>query len=152
MPTSCVAPHKCGTHATGWLNGAHPSVEEGKVTKKVCFSWRRNCCQWSINIEVLNCGGFFLYHFKGTPRDIHVIFVIVVLTEGIKVFLFPLILRHKKMCSDANLKFRIDNQVAFHTRGNYLLYNLVNLRSKTVLPKVLLTVFINNYSSSPTGL
>ena len=67
MPTSCVAPNKCSTHATGWLNGAHPSVEEGKVTKNVCFSWGSNCCRWSINIEVINCGGFFLYHFRGTP-------------------------------------------------------------------------------------
>ena len=46
------------------------------------------------------------------------------------------------MCSNARLKFRIDDQVAFHTRGNYLLQNLVNLRSKTVyLPKVLLSQF-----------
>ena len=46
------------------------------------------------------------------------------------------------MCSNAHLKFRIDNQVAFHTRGNYLQWSLVNLRSKTVyLPKVLLTEF-----------
>ena len=69
MPTSCVAPNKCSTHATGWLNGAHPSVEEGKVTKKVCFSWASNCCTWSINIEVINCGDFFLYHFRGTPPE-----------------------------------------------------------------------------------
>ena len=89
MPTSCVSHYRCSTHATGWLNGAHPSVEEGKVTKKVCFSWASNCCTWSINIEVLNCGDFFLYHFKGTPRNIHVLFVIVVQTEGIKVFEFP---------------------------------------------------------------
>ena len=69
MPTSCVSDYRCSTHATGWLNGAHPSVEEGKVTKKVCFSWASNCCTWSINIEVLNCGDFFLYHFKGTPPE-----------------------------------------------------------------------------------
>ncbi|CAH3020498.1 unnamed protein product [Porites evermanni] len=69
MPSSCVAPSKCSTHATGWLNGTHPSVQEGKVTKKVCFSWGSNCCRWSINIEVLNCGHFFLYHFKGTPPE-----------------------------------------------------------------------------------
>ncbi|CAH3020496.1 unnamed protein product [Porites evermanni] len=69
MPTSCIAPHKCSTHATGWLNGAHLSVEEGKVTKKVCFNWQSNCCRWSINIEVINCGDFFLYHFRGTPPE-----------------------------------------------------------------------------------
>ena len=71
MPTTCVATLRCGTHATGWLNGAHPTVEEGKVTRKVCFNWSwYGCCTWSINIEVLNCsGGYFLYHFRGTPLE-----------------------------------------------------------------------------------
>ena len=71
MLTTCVATHRCGTHATGWLNGAHPTVEEGKVTRKVCFNWSSyGCCTWSIHIEVLNCsGGYFLYHFRGTPLE-----------------------------------------------------------------------------------
>ena len=37
MPTSCVPTHRCGTHAPGWLNGAHPEEHEGKVTRQVCF-------------------------------------------------------------------------------------------------------------------
>lgn len=68
MPTSCTQTFKCGTHATGWLSGGHPSVEDGKVTRKVCFSWS-NCCTWSIDIQVINCGDFYLYYIDGTPRE-----------------------------------------------------------------------------------
>ncbi|XP_015760282.1 PREDICTED: pancreatic secretory granule membrane major glycoprotein GP2-like isoform X2 [Acropora digitifera] len=65
MPTSCTPSSKCGTHATGWLNGAHPDEYEGKVTRQVCFSWS-TCCQWSVNIQVQNCSGYYLYYISGT--------------------------------------------------------------------------------------
>jgi len=67
MPTSCPPMDRCGTHATGWLNGGHPTVADGKVTRQVCFSLRSNCCWQSTNIEVRNCGSFYVYHFSGTP-------------------------------------------------------------------------------------
>ena len=66
MPTSCVSSYRCGTDATGWLNGPHTTVVDGKVTRQVCFSWS-GCCTWSINIQVLNCGGYFVYFIDGTP-------------------------------------------------------------------------------------
>ncbi|XP_044181290.1 uromodulin-like [Acropora millepora] len=66
MPTSCTPSHRCGTEATGWLNGAHPDEYEGNVTRQVCFSWS-TCCQWSINIQVQNCSGYYLYYINGTP-------------------------------------------------------------------------------------
>ena len=65
MPTSCIPPHRCGTHAPGWLNGAHPDEYEGKVTRQVCFS-HSSCCQWSVNIQVQNCSGYYLYYISGT--------------------------------------------------------------------------------------
>ena len=68
MLSSCPQKSRCGTHATGWLSGDHPSVEEGKVTRKVCFSWS-NCCTWSIDIQVMNCGDFYIYYIDGTPRE-----------------------------------------------------------------------------------
>ena len=68
MVSSCPQTSRCGTHATGWLSGDHPSVEEGKVTRKVCFSWS-NCCTWSIDIQVMNCGDFYIYYIDGTPRE-----------------------------------------------------------------------------------
>lgn len=69
MPTSCVPQYHCGTDAPGWLNGLHPSVAEGKVTRKVCFTWNSSCCRWAINIQVRNCGEYFIYYFSGTPKE-----------------------------------------------------------------------------------
>lgn len=68
MPTSCVPGYRCGTQATGWLNGTHPTVADGKVTRQVCFRWD-SCCQWAINIQVRNCGDFFVYYIDGTPQE-----------------------------------------------------------------------------------
>ena len=67
MPTTCPPVNRCDTSATGWLNGAHPTVVEGKVTRQVCFHWDSNCCKWSTNIQVRNCGSYYVYHFSGTP-------------------------------------------------------------------------------------
>ncbi|XP_074608064.1 uromodulin-like [Acropora palmata] len=66
MPTSCIPPNRCGTHAAGWLNGAHPDEYEGKGTRQVCFSWNSNCCRWAINIQVQNCSEYYLYYISGT--------------------------------------------------------------------------------------
>ena len=66
MPESCTVPWRCGTLATGWLNGCHPSVADGAVTRQVCFSWAGNCCFGlnNIYINVRNCGGFYVYRLK----------------------------------------------------------------------------------------
>ena len=67
MPTTCVPMHRCNTHATGWLNGNHPTVADGQVTRQVCFHWSSDCCLWSTNIQVRNCGEYFVYLLSGTP-------------------------------------------------------------------------------------
>ena len=58
-----VAPDKnyCGTHAPGWLNGKHPTPPEGRVQRQVCFHWSNNNCLWKQDIEVRNCGAYFVY-------------------------------------------------------------------------------------------
>ena len=63
----CVPAKRCGTHATGWLSGNHPTVEEGVVTRKVCYSWLDNCCRFSNNIRVKNCGDYFVYELHWPP-------------------------------------------------------------------------------------
>ena len=66
MPESCVQKLRCGTHAPGWLNGSHPLVADGVVTRAVCFHWESSCCRWSKQIEVRNCGGFYVYKLAST--------------------------------------------------------------------------------------
>ncbi|KAK3749936.1 hypothetical protein QZH41_017386 [Actinostola sp. cb2023] len=68
MPTKCVAKNHCGTHAPGWLSGSHPTQAQGMVTRKVCYHWNNNCCLWSNNIRVRNCGKFYVYELSRTPH------------------------------------------------------------------------------------
>ena len=69
MASTCVSVNYCGTHAPGWLNGPHPTVADGQVTRLVCFHYFSNCCQWSINVSVRNCGEFFVYYINRTPPE-----------------------------------------------------------------------------------
>ncbi|XP_027055462.1 pancreatic secretory granule membrane major glycoprotein GP2-like [Pocillopora damicornis] len=67
MPGSPSNEKICGTHAPGWLNGRHPSVAEGKVSREVCFNWVGKNCFFKANIEVRNCESFFVYKLVKTP-------------------------------------------------------------------------------------
>ena len=67
MATSCPPTSRCGTVATGWLNGGHPTVADGQVSRQVCFHYSGNCCLWSTNIKVRNCGSYYVYYLSGTP-------------------------------------------------------------------------------------
>ena len=67
MPTTRVPAYRCGTDWSGWLDGAHPTVEDGEVLRKVCFSDRLSGCRYSNNIYVKNCGHYFIYKLMA-PR------------------------------------------------------------------------------------
>ncbi|CAM4712222.1 unnamed protein product [Leuciscus chuanchicus] len=65
MPDTCVDEYSCGTHAPLWLNGGHPTVEDGVVTRDVCGHWWNNCCAFQSNpINVKACpGDYYVYEF-----------------------------------------------------------------------------------------
>ena len=67
MPDKCVLMYRCGTVYPGWLNGSHPTVAEGVVTRTVCYSpWRG--CRWDSNIiKVKNCSSYYVYELPKTP-------------------------------------------------------------------------------------
>ncbi|XP_022795937.1 neurogenic locus notch homolog protein 1-like isoform X3 [Stylophora pistillata] len=67
MATSCVPKHYCGTHAPGWLSGAHPTSVGQTVNAKVCFHWGGSCCNWNTNIQIKKCHGFYVYKLHKTP-------------------------------------------------------------------------------------
>ena len=52
MPTSCVPKARCGAYAPGWMDGTHPTVVDGKVTRRVCYHDYTNCCEYANNIMV----------------------------------------------------------------------------------------------------
>ena len=68
MPTTRVPAYRCGAVWSGWLNGAHPTVEDGEVSRRVCFSDRPTGCKNSICVNVKNCGSYFIYELLPPPR------------------------------------------------------------------------------------
>ncbi|XP_078383960.1 uncharacterized protein LOC144666402 isoform X2 [Oculina patagonica] len=64
MASSCVPTHRCDTDLTGWMEGSHPTVEEGVAARKVCFNGYNNCCYKTVEINVRNCGSFYIYRLK----------------------------------------------------------------------------------------
>ena len=61
MLTTRVSAYRCGADWSGWLDDAHPTEEDGKVERKVCFRDRSNGCKYVIKISVKNCGSYFIY-------------------------------------------------------------------------------------------
>ena len=51
-PTTRVPAYRCGTDRSSWLDGAHPSVEDDEVLRKVCFSNRPTGCKYPTEISV----------------------------------------------------------------------------------------------------
>ena len=68
--SKCARYHYCDTENPGWLIGAHPQPEEGRVSRRVCFgrSAAPSCsCVYQTDIMVRNCGSFYVYKLKPTP-------------------------------------------------------------------------------------
>lgn len=65
MPNSCVRESRCGSQNPLWLNGSHPQLEEGVVTRKVCSPTLNDCCGYkSLPIQVKACpGNYYVYQF-----------------------------------------------------------------------------------------
>ncbi|XP_028412381.1 uncharacterized protein LOC114535201 [Dendronephthya gigantea] len=61
----------CGTRAPIWMNGTHPTVEEGIVKRKACLDAPLVIpygCGYSYDINVRNCSGYYIYQLK-TPSQ-----------------------------------------------------------------------------------
>ena len=67
MPITRVEPYHCGTDWPGWLDGVHPTVEDGEVRRKVCFSDRPSGCKYKKEISVKNCVSYFIYKLLDAP-------------------------------------------------------------------------------------
>ena len=70
LPTTHVPAYRCGTDWSGWLDGAHPTVEDGEVQRTVCFSNRPSrtpICKFSTKIFVKNCDSYLIYKLFHPP-------------------------------------------------------------------------------------
>ena len=67
MPTKTPGDRHCGTAATGWLKGNHPSTPGTTVDAKVCFVRVNDECWRSVDVKVTNCNSYFVYYLPDTP-------------------------------------------------------------------------------------
>ncbi|XP_063788826.1 hemicentin-1-like [Pseudophryne corroboree] len=69
IPEGCVPKEKCSTGAPMWINGSHPSPDEGIITLTACATWNENCCHWRTTVKVKACPlGYHVYKLNGIPK------------------------------------------------------------------------------------
>lgn len=61
IPEADPDEYSCGTHAAGWLNGVHPVGIGDTVTVEVCYSWTPGPCWQRNDIQITDCGDFYVY-------------------------------------------------------------------------------------------
>ncbi|XP_071126275.1 uncharacterized protein [Mytilus edulis] len=67
MPTSCPKNgQKCGTTYPIWMNGTNPGPNKISNVTACVSSYNGGCCTSSYDIQVKNCGGFFIYNLQHT--------------------------------------------------------------------------------------
>ncbi len=67
IPTSAVAMSHCSTNAAGWYSGTMPSVPDTTVNGTACFTWSQGDCAYSNQIQVTNCGSYYVYYLSSPP-------------------------------------------------------------------------------------
>nr|XP_054098633.1 uromodulin isoform X1 [Callithrix jacchus] len=69
LAETCVPVLRCNTAAPMWLNGTHPSSDEGIVSRKACAHWSDHCCLWDASVQVKACaGGYYVYNLTAPPE------------------------------------------------------------------------------------
>uniref|UniRef100_A0A2K5ZMD5 Uromodulin n=1 Tax=Mandrillus leucophaeus TaxID=9568 RepID=A0A2K5ZMD5_MANLE len=69
LAETCVPVLRCNTAAPMWLNGSHPSSDQGIVSRKACAHWSGHCCLWDASIQVKACaGGYYVYNLTAPPE------------------------------------------------------------------------------------
>uniref|UniRef100_A0A671LEP9 UMOD/GP2/OIT3-like D8C domain-containing protein n=1 Tax=Sinocyclocheilus anshuiensis TaxID=1608454 RepID=A0A671LEP9_9TELE len=93
MPDTCVDQDSCGTHAPLWLNGGHPTIGDGVVTRGVCGHYDNDCCSFLSNpIKVKAClGDYYVYEFVKPA------FCFLAYCAGKYLYIFPLFIYVKSI-------------------------------------------------------
>uniref|UniRef100_A0A0P6JXY0 Uromodulin n=1 Tax=Heterocephalus glaber TaxID=10181 RepID=A0A0P6JXY0_HETGA len=69
MADTCVPVQRCSTAAPLWLNGTHPSNDEGIVSRTACAHWSGHCCRWDTRVQLKACaGGYYVYNLTAPPE------------------------------------------------------------------------------------
>lgn len=68
MPLAPPTQYSCGTDSPGWMMGVLPTVDEGVVPRTACFLWEGDPCTWSTQMQVRNCGAYYVYRLPNPPE------------------------------------------------------------------------------------
>lgn len=63
------AENTCGTVARMYLAEDHPTPSDGTVTREVCVDRKRINCYRKFDIQVINCGTFYLYKLHQARKN-----------------------------------------------------------------------------------
>lgn len=67
MPTDCPSNGlKCGTTFPIWMNGTHPAANKMSNVTACVSNYNGGCCTSSYNMQVKNCGHFYIYNLQHT--------------------------------------------------------------------------------------
>ncbi|CAC5411146.1 unnamed protein product [Mytilus coruscus] len=69
MPTSPPGNMHCGTIYPIWLNGTLPTYDDSNVSREACVQTENDICEESIDVEIRNCGGYYIYFLQETPAN-----------------------------------------------------------------------------------
>ena len=67
MPLYPPLSHRCGTNASGWLDGNLPKINYETVTRRVCFHLGDDNCKIETYVNVTNCVFFNVYYLPKPP-------------------------------------------------------------------------------------
>ena len=73
IPEASPGKYHCGTNCAGWLRGTHPDTPGTTLDNAVfCFDCKQGKqwseCEFSSFGKVTNCGDFYVYYLKDTPK------------------------------------------------------------------------------------
>lgn len=60
------SPNRCGTRSPGWMQGSHPTIDDGIVSRILHF-YSHYCADDHGEVLVRNCGHFYTYRFVNIP-------------------------------------------------------------------------------------
>ena len=61
IPLSAPIPPACGAYVVGWFNGTMPTTPGISMNATICFNYPKSDAITEMQIEVMNCNGFFIY-------------------------------------------------------------------------------------------
>ena len=71
LPTTKPKHNTCGTVVPIWMNGSHPTINDGTVARTACANVLGGYpfgCGYKYNIHVRNCSGYYIYQLIA-PRQ-----------------------------------------------------------------------------------